>query len=86
MKCNNYFDSEVNFRKHTNKESRSEKWVQRDIGSKIRKDSGTLKNAFVNDLELTEGSQEYDSDLDNDSESAWNDLKCFWTGQILVTT
>ena len=34
---------------------------------------------FVNDLELMEDSQEYDSHIDNDPKSAW-------AGQILVTT
>ena len=41
---------------------------------------------FVNDLELVEQSQEYYSDLDSDPESAWDALKCSWTGHILVTT
>ena len=40
----------------------------------------------MNDLELMEESQEYDSHIDNDPKSALNALKCSWAGQILVTT
>ena len=66
-----------------NKENRSEKWVQRDNSTQIRKEDGKLESSFGNDLELIEESQEYDTNLDSASKKCmacpemfmdWSDL------------
>ena len=46
-----------------NKKHRSEKWAQRHNSAQIRKYIDKWENSFVNDLELIEERQEYDSYL-----------------------